>query len=88
MEREPLAFARDRIRRFERLGGIDLSRLKDAEDPLRTTVEVGTAEYKRAIFTFRCPVCGRTERNDVEMAPACTGPSWLDEHPLEPMIRE
>lgn len=87
MQRQDTTTTRERVDRFARLGGVDLSRLRDAEDPLRATVEVGTANFKRAVFTFRCPICGHTEKNDQDMPPACTGPSWLDEHPLEPMIR-
>lgn len=39
-----------------------------------------------ALFVFRCPMCGNEEVNDQRMEPACTGPSWTDDHPLEPMI--
>lgn len=83
---DELRVARERVKRFERLGGIDLSHL-DVEDPFRIEVEVGTAEHNHAIFRFRCELCGRVERNAQDMPPACTGPSWLDVHPLEPMTR-
>jgi hypothetical protein len=84
-----LRIAGERLRRFERLGGVDLSRLYPEErDPLEAHIHVGTANLKKAIFTFRCELCGRVERSDQEMPPACTGPSWTDDHPLEPMIRE
>jgi hypothetical protein len=71
-----------RIRRFERLGGIDLS----PDSPEKHAVLTGVAEEKVG-FTFVCPVCGRRERNNQEMSPACTGPSWTDDHPMEPMMR-
>ncbi len=55
-------------------------------DPLhRTEMEVGIFETGTG-FLFRCPICGNTERNDQRMEPACTGPSWRNEHPLEPMV--
>lgn len=84
MQAQPLLATQARIRRFERSGGVDLSRV-DAEDPIRVVVEAGTANHKKAVFAFRCEMCGRVERNDQEMTPACTGPSWTDDHPLEPM---
>jgi hypothetical protein len=75
-----------RLRRFERLGGVDLSHLdREEQARVRSQVIVGIQPYKRAIFRFRCQFCGRVEENDCEMPPACTGPSWTDEHPLEPM---
>lgn len=37
-------------------------------------------------FVFRCPLCGRQERNDQRMEPMCTGPSWTDDHPPEVMV--
>lgn len=86
MNRENDRLVKERVDRFVRLGGVDLSRLADRDDPLRTEVEVGTASYKRAVFSFRCELCGRVETSDQEMPPACTGPSWLDVHPLEPMV--
>lgn len=51
----------------------------------RVLVETGLLETGEG-FTFVCPICGRRERNDQRMEPACTGPSWRDEHALEPMI--
>jgi len=79
--------AQERIARFQRLGGVDLAHLAPEErDPLMARVQVGTAEYKKAVFTFRCEMCGRVERSDMEMPPACTGPDWTDVHPLEPMV--
>jgi hypothetical protein len=75
-----------RIERFKRLGGIELGRLEQEElDPLLAHIHVGTQPLKKTVFSFRCELCGRVERSDNEMPPACTGPSWLDEHPLEPM---
>lgn len=83
---EALGVAQDRIRRFERLGGIDLSSLHHEErHDLLAEVRSGIASYKKAVFRFRCSLCGNTATNDAEMSPACTGPSWRDEHPMEPM---
>ena len=76
----------ERVARFKRLGGVDLSSLENEElDPLLATIHVGTAHLKKAIFVFRCEMCGNTERSDTEMSPACTGPDWTDAHPMEPM---
>jgi hypothetical protein len=86
MPAEELKTARERIERFHRLGGVDLSRLREAEDPLRAEIEIGLANYKKTVFTYRCEICGRVERLDQEMSPACTGPSWTEDHPLEPMV--
>lgn len=74
-----------RIRRFERLGGVDLSRC-DFEDPLPREVRVGIAEMPKGI-RFRCPLCSRIEVNNQDMEPMCTGPSWTDDHVPEVMIR-
>lgn len=87
MPAEELRIARERIRRFERLGGVCLSRMEPEEQqPLLAEVEVGLAKYRHTLFHFRCPICGREEHSDMEMPPACTGPRWVDEHPLEPMV--
>ena len=76
-----------KVRQFERLGGVDLSRLEPEErEPLRTMVQAGTAAHKRAVFRFRCPACGNVARNDADMEPLCTGPSWADDH--EPTVME
>ncbi len=41
---------------------------------------------KRGVMEFQCPICNSRVRNDGDgMEPACTGPSWRDEHPLTPM---
>jgi hypothetical protein len=40
---------------------------------------------KQDVFLHRCLLCGREERSDDKYGPACTGPSWTDEHPMEPM---
>jgi len=86
MHPQELQVVQERVARFERLGGVDLSKLEPEErDPLLARVQVGTAHLKKVVFSFRCPVCGQTARSDNEMPPACTGPSWTDEHPLEPM---
>lgn len=39
---------------------------------------------------WRCPICGNRFRNDVMgIEPVCTGPNLsLDEHMMEPMVRE
>lgn len=80
MPAEELQLAEERIRRFQKLGGVDLSRA-DPEDPLRTFVEAGTAEYKKTVFVFKCEMCGNVVRADQDMEPMCTGPSWTDDHP-------
>lgn len=84
---DELRLAQQRLVRFERLGGVDLSRLQPEErEPLLAEIHVGTAHLKKTVFIYRCPLCGKTERSDSEMSPACTGPSWTDDHPLEPMV--
>lgn len=72
----------ERVRRFERLGGI---RLDPADHGLLAAVRTGVAETHHG-FRFRCPMCGNEAVNDQEMAPACTGPSWTDDHAPEPMV--
>jgi hypothetical protein len=79
-----LKIAEERVRRFARFGGVDLSNL-GRPDPLLAEVEVGVANYKKAVFGFRCPICGTKRYNDQEMEMVCTGPSWTDDHPMEPM---
>lgn len=39
---------------------------------------------------YRCPVCGNRYKTDVTgIEPVCTGPNLsLDEHIMEPMVRE
>lgn len=49
-------------------------------------METGLLETGKP-FVFRCPICKKTERSDQRMGPACTGPGWMDEHPLTPMDR-
>lgn len=80
---EELRLARERIQRFLRLGGVPLKGNHD----LQAEVRSGIAEHRGAVFTFRCPLCGRVERNNQDMEPLCTGPSWTDDHPGEPMAR-
>ena len=76
----------ERVARFRRFGGVDLARLDPEErDPLLTLVHVGMAHLKKATFSFRCEMCGSVVTTDNELSPACTGPSWTNEHPLEPM---
>jgi hypothetical protein len=84
---EPTTEHEARLRRFERLGGVPLGRLDPEEkQATESNVIVGLQPYKKAVFTFVCPMCGKVVRNDQEMPPACTGPSWTDDHPLEPMV--
>ena len=41
---------------------------------------------KRGVVVYVCPTCNHQVRTDGEgMGPACTGPTWRDEHPLTPM---
>ncbi len=41
---------------------------------------------KRGVILFVCPVCNHSVRADGDgLEPACTGPTWRDEHPLTPM---
>ena len=85
---EETRIAQERIERFERLGGVDLSRLDPEEERmLFPEIRTGVAQHKKAVFHFRCPICGRVETNDQDLEPLCTGPSWTDDHPHEPMIR-
>lgn len=63
-------------------------RAYDAEDDggqAKALIETGLFETGSG-FVFRCPLCGRQERNDQRMEPMCTGPSWTDDHPPEIMI--
>ncbi len=86
MQQQDQQLTVERIERFKRLGGIELGRLEQEElDPLLAHIHVGTANLKKTIFVFRCDWCGRVERSDNEMSPACTGPGSTDDHPLEPM---
>lgn len=79
--------AEQRIEKFKRLGGIEIGGLDPLERRfLRSEVIVGLANYKKAVFSYFCPLCGRIERLDQDMPPACTGPSWMNEHALEPML--
>ena len=80
------------IRRIEGTPAVDLSHLVRRErkayagsEEARALIETGLFETG-AKFVFRCPLCGRVERNDQRLEPVCTGPAWTDEHPLEPMI--
>lgn len=76
-----------RLRRFDAVGGVTLTELEPEERQIvESRVIVGLEHHKRAIFHFVCPICGNRATNDQAMEPGCTGPSWLDEHPLEPMI--
>jgi hypothetical protein len=85
---EALRQANERIRRFERLGGVDLSGLsRDEKAPILAEVRTGLFELRRAIFTYKCPMCANVLRSPQEMEPLCSGPSWTDDHPLEIMER-
>lgn len=86
MPTEELREAQERIRRFERLGGVNLSRLEPEEKhDLLAEVRTGVALHKKAVFRFQCPMCGNIATNDQDLAPLCTGPNWTDDHPHEPM---
>jgi hypothetical protein len=55
-----------------------------SSDEAKALIETGLFETGSG-FVFRCPLCGRQERNDQRMEPMCTGPSWTDDHPPEVM---
>ncbi len=43
---------------------------------------------KKGVVVFTCPICGNHARTDqAGLEPACTGPTWRDEHPMEPMVK-
>ena len=43
---------------------------------------------KRGVVIYSCPVCGaKTRAEGAGMEPACTGPTWRDDHPMTPMVR-
>lgn len=78
--------AAQRVERFKRLGGVDLGALAPKERyDMTAEVHIGLAHLRKTIFRYRCPECGHEVDNDQEMSPACTGPSWLDEHLIRPM---
>ena len=64
------------VRRERRAYGTD--------EQAKALIETGLFETGSG-FVFRCPLCGRQERNDQRMEPMCTGPSWTDDHPPEIM---
>lgn len=79
----------ERIQRFTRLGGVDLSRLDRQERQLMApSIHMGVEEYKRAVFTFRCGMCGNVVQNNQDMEPMCTGPNWTDDHPPHVMRKQ
>lgn len=83
---DALRLASERIARFERLGGVNLARLDPEErDLVVPTIQSGTITLKKAIFWYRCLLCGNKASNDQEMEPLCTGPNWTDDHPPEVM---
>ncbi len=55
------------------------------EEQAKALIETGLFETG-ATFVFRCPLCGRQEKNDQRLEPVCTGPTWRDDHPMEAMI--
>jgi len=55
------------------------------DDSAKALIETGLFETGSG-FVYRCPLCGRQERNDQRMEPVCTGPSWRDDHPMEIMV--
>lgn len=59
-------------------------RAYEADEGARALIETGLFETGSG-FVFRCPLCGRQERNDQRLEPMCTGPSWTDDHPPEIM---
>lgn len=59
-------------------------RAYNADEEAQALIETGLFETGSG-FVFRCPLCGRQERNDQRMEPMCTGPSWTDDHPPEVM---
>lgn len=80
--------ALERVRRFERLGGVDLSRLEPEDrSVLLGAVRGGVANLRKATFRFECPVCRKIFEQDQEMEPMCTGPSWTDDHEPTIMVR-
>lgn len=81
---QPQKVTAERIKRFERLGGVDLSR-REWEDPIHALVHTGTVEFKQAFFQFECPECLHRVRSNQEMEPMCTGPMWTDDHAPEIM---
>lgn len=78
----------ERIEQFERMGGVDLRKLDPLEShDLLAEVRTGIAFFNKAVFEFECLLCGRVERNNQDMEPLCTGPSWTDDHVPEVMVR-
>ncbi len=64
--------------------GIDVTRGNPA---LRKYI-AGAVLLQRGAYSFRCPVCGKIERNDDQYPPCCTGPHpSLHEHEMTPMAR-
>jgi hypothetical protein len=60
-------------------------RAYESGEEARALIETGLFETGSP-FVFRCPICGRQERNDQRLEPLCTGPTWLNEHVPEPMV--
>jgi hypothetical protein len=85
VERETAQETARKVRQFQALGGVPLGRLEEDEI---VYVQAGTMPHKRAVFRFVCPLCGNKARNDADMEPMCTGPSWADEHEPTVMTRQ
>lgn len=83
---QPFQVTAERIKRFERLGGVNLAR-HEWEDPIHAQVHAGTQEYDQALFDFQCLTCGNRVRSNQEMEPLCTGPDWMDTHEPKVMSR-
>lgn len=60
-------------------------RAYQSDEEAKALIETGLFETGTA-FVYRCPLCGRQERNDQRLEPVCTGPTWRDDHPMEAMI--
>jgi hypothetical protein len=59
-------------------------RAYESGEEAKAMIETGLFETG-ASFVFRCPLCGRQERNDQRLEPMCSGPTWRNEHPPEIM---
>lgn len=74
------------VARWKARGGIDLSLIEDPEERFTAASHLRAGVYETGRkFRFRCGVCGNVATNDQMMEPACTGPSWTDDHPMEVM---
>lgn len=72
----------ERILLFERLGGVDLSKLEpEITHDVLVEARSGLFHHRKAMFSFTCPECGKHVTNDQLLEPLCTGPNWTDNHP-------